>query len=496
MSILHKVLGIFGLQPKAMMGYRTVRVFSREGKLGTVGSGDYHEKYDRPKLLDLSREFYRNNAIYRGMIRRAASYIVGRGFGLQAKTDDPEWNARAEAVWRRFWRRPEIRQNMSGCSVERMVARELLLTNEFAAVKTTRRKLQLIEPEQVAGPAMQDDGIKRDAAGTPISYNVCPYSTAGGPQYAKGQAVPAESMLFGTDPERPTSCRGIPPAQASFPNLERIDDVCNSEALAMQILSRLALSITRSGGAAAAFNESEVDDTKDARDGDVAPRVQFFEQGIIFNGEVGEEIKGIERNVPGKDFTANLTTFLRLLGLALGLPLEFVMLDWTKSNYSQCRAILEQAQQTFLDWQDILEGFFHRPAYEWAIQLAIDAGELRMRDDWDAHEWIRSPFPWIDQLKEAQAYGLQVDRGFITHATVLKAKGQDRGEFLAQRKREVIEAQQVALEIKAETGIETPWQPFAGMETPQAVAPAASPAAAEPDPASNEDQPAEGRKVA
>jgi capsid protein len=472
MSLIRKMLGWVGLQPKAATGYRAVRVAFRDGRAPSHGSGDYHAKHDRIHLLGMSREFYRDNPIYRGMIRKAADNIVGSGFQLQARSSKKDWNVEAERVWKAFWRRPEIRETMNGRGVERMMARELLLMGDVGAVKTNRGKIQVIEAEQICGPLLQDDGVKRDAAGCPEAYYVAPYGQGGAVQAAMAQSIAAENFLFMVDPERPTSSRGIPPAQAAFGMLYRINDVCDSEAVAWNILSRMAISVTREAGNDLAYTESTPDDTKSAQDGDVAGRITMVEQAMIFHGNVGEKVEGIDRNIPGKDFTASLTTFLRLLGMPLGLPLEFIMLDWTKSNYSQCRAILEQAKETFESWQALLVAFFHGPLYEWVISSAIASGELLPNDEWDQYEFITPSFPWIDQLKEAQGYGLMLDRGLTTHARVCKSRKEDRDEIVAQLRKETEEAITIAKEIEANTGVKVPWETFCGrMPTPPAPEP-------------------------
>ena len=57
--------------------------------------------------------------------------------------------------------------------------------------------------------------------------------------------------------------------------LHRINDVCDSEAIAWQMLSRLAVAIIRKGGPEQAYAESRVDPTKtDAQtEGDLATRM-------------------------------------------------------------------------------------------------------------------------------------------------------------------------------------------------------------------------------
>ena len=445
------------------LGYHAVRVAVREGRTGTSASGDIHAKYDRPKLINISREFFRDNCIYTGMISKAAEYIVGRGFGLQAKTSSPEWNSAAETVWREFWKRPEIKGIQSGPAVEEMVAREVLICGDTGVAKTSTGKLQLFEAEQIISNEPNADGIQKDDFGTPLKFFVAPYKKiTGAPNASDAKPYSPEEFLFITRPERPSSLRGVPPAQSAFSMLHRINDVCDAEAFAWQLLSRLAISITRENGAALSFAESETDTTKTV-EADLASRIHQLDTGLIFHGEPGEKVEGIDRNIPGKDFTASLTTFLRLLGLPLGLPLEFILLDWTKSNYSQSRAILEQAAQSFWKWQALLEEFFHRPAYEWCISRAIAANELPASDEWQKHEWIKPSFPWIDQYKEAQAQGLKIEKSLCTHGQVLKGVGLDRDEVVAARDLEIRDAIKRTKAIETDTGVRVPWEYLAGL---------------------------------
>lgn len=472
-------------------GYQVVKTAARDGQLATSGSGQQHERPDRAKLLDLSREFYRDNLIYAGLINRAADYTVGNGFGLQMRTSNAGWNEIVEQWWKNYWRRPEIRGDKSGPGLERMVAKELFRTGEAALVKTSRGLLQLVESEQIAGLAYQDDGIRRDDFGAPIEFSIAPYREFGGVDVARATKVQAAFMLYLLDADRPSSSRGIPPLAPTFSMFRRIDDIFNSEALARQIQARLALSITKEGGPQWGASASKADTDKTNAEGDIAKRLMVWDAGLVFTGRPGEKVESIQRSAPGTNFEGEITPFLRSTGAPLGIPLEFIFMDWTKTNYSQSRAILEQAAVTFQRWQALMEGFFHRPSFEWAVERAIMSGELPPPpvDDYTAHEWIKPAFPWIDALKEAQAYGEQLDRGLTTHAQVLKSRNMDRGDFLEQRTREVRDAIEAAAAIEKETGVKVPWEIFAGQK---ASAPAA---AAFPQGAATEKKPAAPQEV-
>ncbi len=456
------------------MGYHSARVASRDGWGGVSGAAaSQHMQYDRIMLIGQSRQFMRDNGIYNGMIGRANGYIVGNGFRLQAKTGDPDLDKKIEKLWKKFWKRPEIKGVLTGARVERMVCRELLVAGDTAAIKTSLGLLQLIEAEQITGGrrGVPKDGITKNKYNGPVSMYIGPYSRNGSVDGSRSKPYRFnEHILYLTDPERPSGLRAVPPCQSTFPMLHRINDVCDSEAIAWQMLARIAVSITRPGGPSLGNEESKEDTTKTDTDGEMATRITELDNALIFHGEPGDEIKGIERNIPGSNFSESLIMFLRLLGLPLGLPLEVILLDWTKSNYSQSRAVLVQAYQTFLGWQELLEGFFHTPVYEWKIQSWIDEGlieETEKVTDLFNHDWIKPTFPWLDQLKEAQAHGAKLDRGLTTQRIVCKSLNLDADEVRIARGEEIVAAIKLAKEIEEKTEVKVPWQPLAGLKVPK-----------------------------
>lgn len=480
------------------LGYRTVRAASRDGLSFTGASGDKHMRADRLKLIYQSRDFWRNNPIYKGMIDRAVAYIVGKGFGLQMRTKSQPVNWKIEnLLWKDFWERPEIRNLQSGKMLEKMIVREAMVAGDVGAVKTNKALLQVIESEQIAGKDSFVDGIQLNEAGTPVSFYVSRYGDQGRIDRRTARPIAAKDFLFVANLDRPSSSRGVPAAQSAFSMLHRINDVCDSEAVAWQILSKLAVSIIREGGPEQGYATSGTDPESTGNDTDFTTRLTELDYALLFHGNPGETVSGIERNIPGRNFSESLRMFLRLLGLPLGLPLEVVLLDWTDSNYSQSRAVLEQAFQTFLDWQDLLEEFFLDGVLAWKLDQWIAGGLIADRKDWQ-WEWIRPTFPWIDQLKEAQAKGDMVDRGFATHGQVCKSLSTDRAAMLDARKQEVTEAIQIAQAIEKQTGQKVSWEIFAGMkpgtEKPAAAAPEDKPEEDPEDKTNEEDENSEDRE--
>ena len=449
-------------------GYHSARVAGADGRSPTPGSGAYHQEYHRENLIGQSREFMRDNGIYRGMIDRAVGYIVGNGFDLQVITEDTEFNQTAEKLWNNYWKHPEIRGLLTGREVERMTCREVIVAGDTASIKTDEGKIQLIEAEQIAGPFKKaKDGIKKDEYGRVIDFYINSYSQYGRVDKYKSEPYPAEAIIYITNPDRPSDTRGVPACQATFAMLHRINDVCDSEAASWQILSKLAVAIGKENADADAYAISQDDPAKTGTDtsGHAATRVTQLDYAMIFHGAPGDTIRGIDRNIPGKDFPSSLTMFLRLLGLPLGLPIEIILLDWTKSNYSQARSVLLQTYQSvFMEWQRKLEDAFYNNILNWKIKEWTRAGLLAKRENGFVHEWIKPAFPWIDQLKEGQAHKLNVGLCFETQNQVCKSQNKDRESVVKVREMEIRDSIERAKKITAETGVEVDWRLFAGLD--------------------------------
>jgi len=448
------------------LGFRSASIADREGRSYSQGSGDAHSRYDRPRLINQSRDFYRNYGLYKGLIDRAVSYIVGNGFGVQVKTDNANFNRKVEALWNGYNRRPEIRGLLSGAETAQTFLRDAMLAGDIGAIKTNQRLIQLIEAEQIDGGNQGLQGIEKNIFGAISGYWVSRYNDQGYLTTKGARKIEPKDFLFMTNTDRPSSTRGVPALQSSFPMLHRINDACDSEAIGMQLLSRLVASITRENADTLAHIQSKEDPSKAGTDtsAQLGSRLMEMEYALIFHGKPGEKIEGIDHNIPGKNFSESLRMFLRLLGLPLGLPLELVLLDWTNSNYSQSRAILEQAYQCFIYWQDKLEEFYYRPLIDWQFEGWRSEGLFGNRKE-IPYSLIKPTYPWIDQLKEMQGKGMMMDRAVMTHGEVCKSRGLDREEVVELREKEIRDSIDRVQRIKNDTGVEVDWRLFAGLST-------------------------------
>lgn len=457
--------------PASSFGYRARTIAREEGRSYQTGSGDYHLRYDLNGNRDESRAYYQDFALYSGVIDRAVDNIVRHGFALQIKTDDAKFNAKAEELRKEAWRRPEIRGNLSGLQVEQLVCRDVLVAGDMgvAFIEEGREssQFQLIEAERITD-GRGGAGVTLDKLGRVQQYRVADYTPTGRISSRFTTHTP-ETLSLVADPRRISQTRGTPALVSAFPYINRIEDMATSEALAMQILSRLAFSVIDPEAKANGYGNSRSDpDAQDTEDRlDFADRIHDLGKALVFNGPPGSKVEGIARNIPGPNFEGAVRMFLRIMGLPIGLPLELVLLDWSQSNYSSARAALEQAYTAFKRWQGLLVNLFYEPVLNWQLNQWMSDDRLPPYPGGAAaikRVWIPPPFLWLDALKEAQAWGVKLDRGMVTYAEVCASLGRDIQDVRAERKAEFRDAIVTANELMSEfPGVRIDWRYFAGL---------------------------------
>ncbi|MCK9177064.1 MAG: phage portal protein [Clostridiales bacterium] len=406
---------------------------------GGAQPGHVHERFGREKLLAQSRDFFRNNLIYKGIIDRALDFIVGGGFELQAK------NREVDRLWDEWLDTAEVTGRYRGVKLARAIGREFFVTGEAIIKKVQEDRLQLIEAEQVRGH--EDSGITYDAVGRVQSFRVHPWTAE-----QKPILVPAREMLYVCDYERPSSQRGVPLMQSAFPMLHRIADVCDSEAISWSLLSRLFLKY-QSDGEDSPFAPS------------ASTPLQWQELSYATVAHIGRDdlLESMTRDIPGKNFGDTLREFCRLLGLPVGMPLELILMDWTRSNYSQSKAALLLSWKRFESLQNIFLQDFYEPLFDWWFTSLVARGAVEDTPENREHKFITPQYPWLDAAAEVSAYEKKLALGLTTHSDVVKALQEEREQVLDQRESEIRDAIERSRRLAEETGERVPWQHWCGI---------------------------------
>lgn len=416
---------------------------SRIGRAKPVNaSADYHleREWDRIEMVDRARAVERDNPIAAGLLSRAVENVVGCGIRPQARTEDEEWNNRAEELFEEWSHRADVRGLDSFYELQQLAVRSYLRDGDFGAVLLDSGQLQMVESDQLAAPTDKRftpnhvDGIDLDDRGKPIAYHIV--KGRGDQHYYPRRRdqverikVPADDFIFVARRNRLGQTRGEPCFAQSFELFDQLDGLIESVVVAARMAACFGMVITSN------YPPNQLPNITGA-DGR-SYREWNMEPGMIKTLEPGETVSQVKPDHPSQNFSDFMATIGRLLGLQLGMPLELVFMDFSRTNYSSARAALIQARQSFKQIQDRMITHFCRRVYLWNVRRWIEDGLLELREDWARHVWATPAWKWIDPLKEIQAHLVGVDAGMMTLSDVAKSQGRDLLELLEQRAREL-----------------------------------------------------------
>jgi lambda family phage portal protein len=440
-------------------GYHAVETLRTSGRpLPGEGTGDRHLRDHREILGAEGDRLDRDSFVYEGLLNRATEAILGRdGFSPRILTPDGELNKRMTADLTEWCKAPEVTGRHSWQDCENLALRAVWNRGDLGVMRTNLARVQYIEAPRITGGRRAveaskdggriDQGVELDALDRALAYWVAPYNVYGDVDRQRARRISAEDMVLVAHWKKFSQSRGVPVAQTAMPLIHRLNDILDSEAIGWQQLARFTAFFGMDGASKTAHGKSGAEDAK--AEYDLADRVVDVEQGTFVFGKPGEVLKGIDRNIPGKQFPESVRMFLRMIGMPFGMPLSFLLLDYSDTTYTASRAEVEQAFRVFIRWQRTLKRQHHDPITRWWIQWGIESGRYPdkpfgefYRWKWDAPE-----FPWIDMLKEAQAWSLRIDRALATQNDALLSVGDNFDDFLERRAAELLKARQKAAEV-------------------------------------------------
>jgi len=460
--------------------------FARKQRIGrTQSSIDHQLETELQPMRDLSRNLFENNEIYQSVIERAIECGVGPvGYKPIIDFENDELNEELTRRWNKFAESPEIRGIFDWKETLEKVYAGYLVDGDIGAVipKKRQTQLQLIEAIQIGKGRANDLGVVLDRFRRPIAYNVFSISERSGQPIGKGIRFPKEEFLLVANYLYPSQSRGVPKGQAIFPDVHRLVDVLNSEAIAWQINARIALIVNKVAGAPPMPSLS--DKKPDSEAAEVSLYTQILDSGQVYWGETGDLVSAFDNSRPNLNFERTVKLYAGIVGLPFGIPLPILMFDWQGLNYSTMRGLIEQAGKAFKKIQKLMIRQFCTPVWVWKVNQWVkgfDGDRLRVTPEVQKQiskvRWDLPSFPWVDELRESEAHGDMLDRSFTTQRAIATAMDADYVEIRKQREIEIEEAWKAAVEVSKATGgkilPEEIWRTFAGLElgkTAQAVA--------------------------
>lgn len=424
---------------------------------------------DRTRIRQVCLDLRRNNPIVAAAVQRFADNVVGNEIMPQAHTSDEAWNDQAENWWREWCKAADSRQRITLPEMTRLVVETRLVTGDMGFVLTDGGQLQAIEGERIMTPASFStdpnvrDGIRVDAKqNIPVSYYVFSRDDKGTLDAASKNytEIRREDFVYVGNVFRFDQVRALPDLTPAVDTLRQLDKLTFSTLEKAELDAMHAWFVATPGGG------MNMGPRKGFGGNSVGSALyEKFEPGQNYYGAPGEEPKSLASNTPNSQYDSFVRSTLRMIGSALGIPYEFLMLDFSTGSFASQRVALLQTHRRFSSYQNWLVNRFLQRVWNWRIAKAIKAGQLpqapvdsRGISEWYKVDWIFPEFGWTDPHREAQGQLMEYRMSTNTLSMMAKAKGRDPGDMLREKAGDIALADKVAKEINAANGTTLTWR--------------------------------------
>ena len=412
----------------------------------------------RTELVRKARYLHKNSGFVRELVSNMAIYSTGDGIRVQAQSNDPDWDRRAEEFFAIWAARCEITRRFSFAECQALVCRGIDIDGEYFVHKTRDGdgvpRLQLIESHRV-GEHMSNqetlDGVGLDAYGAPVFYRVL---EDGG----KARDLPAPAVLHVFEPEWAGGVRAHPTIQHSINHVLDEMELLALEKHAVKDNADIARILRTSRGALDDNGDFVVTGTGTATDPSDPVALQEIVGGKLVALKPDESLDSFQPNRPSPTFTGFLEYLRRDSALGV-VPYEFAA-DSSKVGGAGVRLIVAKADRRFSFRQLILKQRLIRPVWAYVIGDAIDRGLLPPVRGWWKITCVPPRRITVDAGREAQQNRADVEAGLKTLSEHYAEMGLDFEEQMEIRVRNAKNIMELA--EREGVPIEMLWKPRGG----------------------------------
>lgn len=418
-------------------------------------------------LREQARALDQNHDIVIGILDKMEERVIGsRGIHIEPQplNVDGEVNETLAETIRRKWAEwsitPEVTGQFTRPELERLLLRTWLRDGEVfiqlvkgqvAGLKHATKiafSLEALEPDFV--PMQTDDqqkllqGIFINAWRKPTGYLVYLEN----PQESnrtldKVKKVEAENMLHLAFKKRLHQLRGVSMLHGVIVRLADLKDYEESERVAARIAAALTMYIKK--GDAALYGENEEYSSQAVREFDIAPGA------IIDDLKPGEDIGLINSNRPNTNLESFRNGQLRATAAGTRSSYSSIARDYN-GTYSAQRQELVESFEGYAVLQDAFVAQISRPIYREWLKMAILSGEIDVPAEIDQAALFNAVYsgpvmPWIDPIKEANAWKERIKGGLATESQAVRASGSNPAEVKRRRRVEVEENKKYGLKF-------------------------------------------------
>ncbi len=426
-------------------------------------TADQLSQYGAVSLREQARYLDNNHDLVIGVFDKLEERVVGKN-GIIVEPHPVLRNgaiardlaAEIRTRWSEWSVSPEVTGQFTRPMLERLMLRTWLRDGEVFAQMVSGRInsltpsagvhfwLEALEPDFI--PMTSDEsnrlnqGVFVDDWGRPEKYLVYKSRPVSGRQM-ETKEVDAERMLHLKFVRRLHQMRGTSLLSGVLIRLSALKEYEDSELTAARIAAALGMYIRKGDG------QSYEPDGNGSKENE---RELTIQPGIIYDDlKPGEEIGMVKSDRPNP----NLETFRngQLRAVAAGSRLSFSSTARNyNGTYSAQRQELVESTDGYLILQDWFIGAVTRPMYRAWLKQAVASGVIRLPRDLDRSSLYTAVYsgpvmPWIDPVKEAEAWKIQIRGGAATESDWVRAGGRNPDDVKRRRKAEIDENRKLDL---------------------------------------------------
>lgn len=412
-------------------------------------------------LREQARKLEQDHDIVSGLFDKLEERVIGsRGIHVEPQPLDLAGNvneALAEQIrkkWAEWSISPDVTGQFTRPVLERLLLRTWLRDGEVF-IQLVRGNvtglnystkipfaLEALEPDFIPMNQSISDGslvqgVYLNAWRKPIAYQVYtenPQETYR--SFGKVKRVPAENMLHLALRKRLHQIRGVSTLHSVLIRLADLKDYEESERVAARIAAALTMYIKK-GDPAIYDAEEYASNAESNRYFDIAPGQ------VVDDLKPGEDIGMINSNRPNTNLEAFRNGQMRAIAVGTRSSYSSIARDYN-GTYSAQRQELVESFEGYAVLQDTFVASISRPMYREWLKMAIVSGEIKITPDIDPQSIYNAVYsgpvmPWIDPVKEAEAWRKRIVGGLATESEAIRASGNNPAEV---KRRRVVEVEE------------------------------------------------------
>lgn len=424
-------------------------------------SAEQTDKDYRDIIRARSRDLERNSDLMNAQIHPWTRNVVGKGFELEAMSDDQIFNDEIEKLWRKWCKKDncDVTGSQSFWEMARMAVRRKRVDGGILFIKcytpggVTPFKLQALEVDELdtlhIAPKYEGNkvvgGIEYNSYNFAVGYWVREYDIHGYLR-ADSRFIERKNIIFYFSKDRPSQIREMPEMASTLGRIKEVNGYIEAATIKERIAACLSVFIKNVLPTPQIGRQAQVGSNNQNNYNELK-----LSPGMVTQLNQGDDIEIVNPGTSATNGNEFIKTMSRIISAGQGISYEATSRDLTQANYSSARQATIEDEETFIPEQQKLKDEFLDEAYETFVISAVLSGAIECPNFWAkkdtylAHEWNRKPKKWIDPIKEANANKVAVATGQKTLADLWREDGRDYMEVLDEMKKIQDYAEEIGL---------------------------------------------------